>query len=399
MIKVVYDISVLGMALLDNRARTGVYRVVENVAIGVVQSSTVELRFCSSIGNEKECQDYLKGHQFLQSHHKSFSSPLTSVLDNVIYGSNSWRRFTRKFTGSKASPVVYHSPYHPIPQTIRNRTDVAKVLTVYDLIAILYPNYMIDGGDSHYREVLDSVTPDTNVICISESTKQDLCNLSSKIDSQRVFVTHLAASAMFYPCLDPDAIARVRQKYGIGAVHYILSVSTLEPRKNIEIVIRSFIRLVLEQRLNDLCLVLTGATGWKHENIFSEIEHALEFKDRIILTGYVADEDLSPLYSGAMAFVYPSFYEGFGLPPLEAMQCGTPVITSNTSSLPEVVGNAGIMVEPNDGDALCQAMYDLYRNGGLRNQLAQKSLARAEQFSWERCATETIEVYRQAANS
>jgi glycosyltransferase involved in cell wall biosynthesis len=156
--------------------------------------------------------------------------------------------------------------------------------------------------------------------------------------------------------------------------------------------------LIREQKIDDLCLVLTGAKGWDYDRIFGEIANSVDVQDKIILTGYVPDEDLSPLYSGALAFVYPSLYEGFGLPPLEAMQCGTPVITSNTSSLPEVVGDAGIMVAPTDSDALCQAMLDLYCSDALRRDLAQKSLLRAKQFSWQKTTRETINAYKKALN-
>jgi glycosyltransferase involved in cell wall biosynthesis len=388
-----YDISVLGLAHVDSRSRTGVYRVVENVAIGVMKTANVELELCASIGNNRECLDFLRGHQLLSRYDQSFIPDLSASLDKMTGGSGFWKLLASKFT----RPVVYHSPYHPIPLDIRIRPDVRKVLTVYDLIAVLFPDYFGEGGDLHCRDILESLTPDTNVICISESTRRDLCNLSTKVNPERVFVTHLAASAMFHPCLEPEAVAHVRQKYGIpeGGC-YFLSVCTLEPRKNIEQVIRSFARLVLEQNLSDLCLVLTGTKGWKYDKIFSEIEHAAVLEGRIILTGYVPDEDLAPLYGGALAFVYPSIYEGFGLPPLEAMQCGTPVITSNTSSLPEVVGDAGIMVDPKDSDALCQAMLELYRDAGLRSSLVQKSLERAARFSWERCVQETIAVYRKA---
>jgi glycosyltransferase involved in cell wall biosynthesis len=119
-------------------------------------------------------------------------------------------------------------------------------------------------------------------------------------------------------------------------------------------------------------------------------------RDRIVMTGYVAEDDLAPLYSGALAFVYPSLYEGFGLPPLEAMQCGTPVITSNTSSLPEVVGDAGIMVDPLDQDALCDALSRVHGSAALRRELSRRSLARARQFSWERCIDQTLAAYRTA---
>ena len=114
------------------------------------------------------------------------------------------------------------------------------------------------------------------------------------------------------------------------------------------------------------------------------------------MTGYVPDKDLAPLYSGAMMFVYPSFYEGFGLPPLEAMQCGVPVITSNTSSLPEVVGEAGMMVDPQDADELCQAMLKIYNSAEVRQKMSVDSLAQAQKFSWKRCAEQTIDTYKAA---
>ena len=190
-----------------------------------------------------------------------------------------------------------------------------------------------------------------------------------------------------------------RAKYGILDGPYILSLSTLEPRKNIDHTIRCFARLIRDENIRDLNLVLVGTKGWDFDRIFGELTNHDQLRDRIIVTGYVADEDLSAIYSGARMFVYPSFYEGFGLPPLEAMQCGVPVITSNTSSLPEVVGNAGLMVDPKDGDALCQAMFDIYRQPSLRDDLSRRSIERSRAFSWDICARETVRAYRSALGS
>ena len=186
----------------------------------------------------------------------------------------------------------------------------------------------------------------------------------------------------------------------IPAGRYVLSVCTLEPRKNLAHLIRCFAQLIQQERLPDLHLVLVGNLGWKYESIFAELTAAEGVRERIIITGYVADEDMAALYSGSLFFAYPSLYEGFGLPPLEAMQCGVPVITSNTSSLPEVVGDAGIMVSPQDGDALCQAMLRLViRHGNLRKAaLAEKSLKQAAQFSWAKCAEQTLNAYEAAVN-
>ncbi|HTP65773.1 MAG TPA: glycosyltransferase family 1 protein, partial [Geobacteraceae bacterium] len=131
-----------------------------------------------------------------------------------------------------------------------------------------------------------------------------------------------------------------------------------------------------------------------YDKIFAELARHDFSRERVIVTGYVADEDLAALYSGAIAFVYPSLYEGFGLPPLEAMQCGVPVITSNTSSLPEVVGDSGILVDPRDADALCAAMLSLYKDSDRREMLAQSALQRAAEFSWKRCVDETVRAYK-----
>ena len=135
-------------------------------------------------------------------------------------------------------------------------------------------------------------------------------------------------------------------------------------------------------------------TRYKRPDIEQTLQKIAQYKDRIIITGYVPDEDLSAIYSGATAFVFPSLYEGFGLPILEAMQCGTPVISSNSTSLPEVVGDAGILVDPKDQDQLCQAMLDILNDDTLRETLKQKGLERAKQFSWEKCANETVEIYK-----
>ena len=219
------------------------------------------------------------------------------------------------------------------------------------------------------------------------------------INPDRVVVTHWAASELFYLCDNDSEIESVKKKYQIPDAPYVLSLSTLEPRKNIDHTIRCFARLVEQENIHDLYLVLVGTKGWDFEKIFEELANSPKLKDRIIITGYVDDEDLAPLYSGAMAFVYPSFYEGFGLPPLEAMQCGVPVITSNTSSLPEVVGGAGIMVAPTDADALAQSMLDLYNNSDLREQMSFNSIEQAKKFSWQKCTQQTIDAYKAALNS
>ena len=264
---------------------------------------------------------------------------------------------------------------------------------------MLYPQYFFKFRHAFqsFQKALAALTYETNIICISQSTRNDLCNYAKTIDPGKVSVIPLAASGKFYQCTDRQTKTLLRLKYGIPSdAAYFLSVSTLESRKNIDLTIKSFVRILQEEKRKDLYLVLTGAKGWRYDQIFSAIDNADYFRNKIILTGYVPDEDLAPLYSGALAFVYPSFYEGFGLPPLEAMQCGTPVITSNTSSLPEVVGDAGIMLAPTDADGLCQAMLRVYTDSELRGAMKQKSLERAKLFSWQRYTNDLLAHYRKA---
>ncbi len=186
------------------------------------------------------------------------------------------------------------------------------------------------------------------------------------------------------------------KKYNIPTESkHLLSVSTLEPRKNIERTIRAFLTLIQQEHINDLNLVLVGTKGWQFDGIFEEIKSNPALKKRIITTGFVTDEDLAALYSSAIGFVYPSIYEGFGLPPLEAMQCGTPVISSTKSSIPEVVGDAGILVEPTDETAISAAMLNFYQNENLRNELSKKALLQAAKFSWQRFTDEHIRIYQQ----
>jgi len=429
-VKVIYDISVLGMGSYHPRARTGIFRVVENLAQELVKAEAINSFSSSlSISCYLDCIDYLQSNPTLGG--VTLSKPdvnevslhvlqYLNVRANInVNNSAPWylqginrlangmayrifahaNRYLIHKTINRdvlAANEIYHSPFYPIPEHIKNSDKLKKVITVYDLIPVLYPKYFQFQEDNLIHSILKSIDNETWVTCISHATKNDLCNYLPWLDPSKVLVTHLAASALFYRCQDQVMLKQIRTKFGIPDVPYILSLSTLEPRKNITQTIRCFVRLVEQEKINDLSLVLVGAKGWDFDSIFEEIAASPKIRDRIIVTGYVADEDLAPLYSAAMMFVYPSFYEGFGLPPLEAMQCGIPVITSNTSSLPEVVGEAGVMVDPQDADELCQAMLNIYNSAEIRKEMSLDSLEQAKKFSWKRCADETIETYKLA---
>jgi glycosyltransferase involved in cell wall biosynthesis len=241
-----------------------------------------------------------------------------------------------------------------------------------------------------------STQPDDFFLCISESTKNDWCE-ETGTDEAHCFVTPLAAADYFRPCDDAAEIAEVRKCYGIPEdCHYFLGVSTVEPRKNIATVINAFFAFLRETGRTDFRLVLAGGEGWKVESTFLAADSDSSLRANVIFTGYVDEKKLAPLYSGARAFVYLSFYEGCGLPPLEAMQCGVPVICSNTSSLPEVVGDAAILLDPTDTEGLSAAFVEIADNDELYSAMSKRSQERAKLFSWSRCVEATVAAYQQA---
>jgi glycosyltransferase involved in cell wall biosynthesis len=424
---VVYDLSIFGVAEKHSNARAGIYRVVENLARALMNSGRCSVSFSAY---EEDFYNLALQHLLSSSEYKDIFLPrfphshvqqhLTSLLTSVDgrvstasgikkIGWRAFRKLTRHckdlFDPDSENEVnlqnanIFHSPFFPIPPKVRKHKNVKPFLTVYDLSPIIFPQFFersSNGKDHLLKKIVDGIGRDDWMVCISQATKDDLCAYRKDLDPRRIFVTHLGASKWFYPCKSELAIEMTRSNYKIPPGRYILSVCTLEPRKNLAHLVRCFAQLIQQGKLTDLYLVLVGNLGWKYEAIFAELTSAQGLRDRIIIAGYVKDDDMSALYSGSLFFVYPSFYEGFGLPPLEAMQCGVPVITSNTSSLPEVVGTAGLMIDPKDGDALCAAMLRIESDAELRETMSQKSLKQAQLFSWVQCANQTLAAYQMA---
>ena len=264
------------------------------------------------------------------------------------------------------------------------------VLTIYDLTFKIFPEYHAKGMQAFTRDIQRYVDRSDCIIAISEHTKRDVMEYLG-IPEERIRVTLLAADEQYRVIDEPEAIKAVVGTYGIDR-EYILYTGTLEPRKNIVSLVRAFDVLKKESGIPHR-LVIAGKKGWLFDNIFSTVED-LGLLDEVIFTGYVPEEDLPYLYNGASLFAYPSKYEGFGLPPLEAMACGCPVVSSNTSSLPEVVGNAGLMVDPERTTDLAEAMLKALSDSSLRGSMRSRGIERAAMFSWKRCARETLDVYR-----
>ena len=282
---------------------------------------------------------------------------------------------------------VFHSTSFIMPPLRKAR----GVLTIYDLTFMLFPEYHDKGMQAFTRHIPKYVRRSDCILAISEHTKRDIME-HLQVPEERIRVTMLAADERYHVVNDPDAITSVKSKFGIDG-DYILYTGTLEPRKNVPALIRAYARLRNEAKITHR-LVLAGKKGWLYDEIMESVR-TLGLERDVMFTGYVADEDMPYLYNGADLFVYPSFYEGFGLPPLEAMACGCPVVTSNTSSLPEVVGDAGLMVDPHRPEELAEAMGRVLDDSGLRSELRERGLRRAAEFSWQRCAAETLAVYRE----
>jgi glycosyltransferase involved in cell wall biosynthesis len=232
------------------------------------------------------------------------------------------------------------------------------------------------------------------IITVSEYSKRDIVETYG-VAPDRVTVTHEAAAAHFRPVTDGRELRRVRQLYGIAG-DYILAVGSVQPRKNLARLVRAYSDL---RRRPDQAklprLVVVGKLAWLYEETLRAVEEC-GVRGDVTFTGYVPEGDLPALYSGALCFAYPSFFEGFGLPPLEAMRCGAPVLVGDRTSLPEIVGDGGLLVDPFDTAAISAALARLIDDEGLRRTLRERGLARAARFDWRETARKTLEVYQRA---
>ncbi len=266
------------------------------------------------------------------------------------------------------------------------------VVTVHDLSFYRYPQAFRRFNRSYLGWITRiSVRKAARVIAVSESTRRDVIALCG-VSPERVVVVPNGVSGEFCPA-DARTIAEFRRRNGLPE-RFILFVGTLEPRKNIERLLEAYARMIGGRAAGDApALVIAGAKGWFYDAIFARAER-LGLADRVIFPGFVPADELPWWYRAAELFVYPSLFEGFGLPVLEAMACGTPSITSNVSSLPEVAGDAAVLVAPEDSAALAAAMARVLDEPALAAQMAAAGLRQAARFPWTRTAQETVAVYR-----
>jgi glycosyltransferase involved in cell wall biosynthesis len=318
----------------------------------------------------------------------------------IIIDSNKYRKvFLRLFWEQIILPKklkeydidILHSPHYTSPVF----TKVSRVVTFHDMTF-----YTLPKVHTFFKRLLFKIYMKISskiadkIVTVSESTAKDVEKILD-VSSNKTCVTYNAKKDMYKPINNQENIVEVCSKYNIRD-NYVLFVGTLEPRKNIKTLIKSYSKLIKEIN-KEIKLVVVGKKGWMYKEIF-ELMRSLGIDNQVIFTGFADLEDLPYLYNGAEVFVYPSIYEGFGIPVLEAISCGTPTITSNVSSMPEVIGDAGITVNPNDVDELKDAIKRIIEDDDLKEQFRKQGIEQAKKFTWKNCAKDTLQVYKKINN-
>jgi glycosyltransferase involved in cell wall biosynthesis len=286
---------------------------------------------------------------------------------------------------------LLHSPDFIPPFRANCRT----VITVHDLAFLLYPQFLTQESARYYSQIDQAVRRADHIIADSKNTRQDTLRLQGA-PADKVSVVYLAANPIYRPIPLAQARRQVAEKFDLTG-DFILFVSTIEPRKNLPTLLRAYRQLLDAYKL-DVTLVVVGGEGWLYEEIPALVK-GLRLEERARFLGRIPDEELLHLYNAAGLLAHPAIYEGFGLPPLEAMSCGTPVVVSNAASLPEVVGDAGLLVDPEDVDAWAVALWRVFADDALHEELSQKALARSRFFSWERTARQTLSIYERVVQT
>ena len=336
------------------------------------------------------------------------------VNDYTLYVTTpaAFERFNRRWPNFRVHTTLPHTPLIRIPLTLsaelrKNPVDVLHVqftappfcpcpvvVSIHDLSFEHLPQTFNRRSRTQLRlTVRHSARRAAKILTLSEHTRRDVIETYG-VAPDVVSAIPLAAPAHFGPVTHDKELQRVRHTYGIDG-DYVLSVGSIQPRKNLVRLIKAYAAL-RGARAGNKCpkLVIVGKCAWLYDETLRALEQT-GVEDSVVLTGYVPEPDLPALYSGALCFIYPSYFEGFGLPPLEAMKCGAPVIVGNATSLPEVVGEAALKVDPFDVSAIAAAMDQLINNSELRAELRVKGLARAKMFDWNDTAQRTLAVYEQ----
>ncbi|OGI24904.1 MAG: hypothetical protein A3J76_05480 [Candidatus Moranbacteria bacterium RBG_13_45_13] len=287
----------------------------------------------------------------------------------------------------REKPDVLWMPMHSLPYLRSKKTKT--VVTIHDLAFKLFPQFF-QKKDLHRLNLFTdyAVQNADKLIAVSSSTKKDLLKIYPGLREEKIKVIyHGYDKELFNENILEEEIEKIKLRYGLRASRYVIYVGAIQPRKNIGVLVDAFRELRKNPKHKDLALVIAGDLGWLHAPILEKIKST----DGVIYMGKFKTKDLPALLRGTEVFVLPSLYEGFGLPAIEAMACGVPVIAADNSSLSEIVGESGLLYKPNNAAELTKTLREILEDSALKNHLKERSLERAKDFSWEKCARETLE--------
>jgi glycosyltransferase involved in cell wall biosynthesis len=315
---------------------------------------------------------------------------LLKIINNTLRIMLINKNYNKKYLDKELQNVdVFFSPEQSVPIII-NRYNIKRFVLLHDVTPHIHPEYFPEGYASLWKnDIINYLDKETYCFCNSEYTKRDFIKyFGGNLDENKMTVTYISSATEFEPKYDQQAIDYIANKYklGINQYKYIFSFCSLEPRKNIIFTIKCFINFIQKNNIKDLYFLLGGEQWGNFIKYLNETLSELpeNYRSKIVLLGYVDDSDVNMLYSNSLFFTYLSQYEGFGMPVLEAMQAGTPVISSNNTSLPEVTGDAAITIDYDDEEACIKAMETFYFNENVRQTYIKKGFEQAKLFSWDK---------------
>jgi len=423
-IKLLFDASIIGNLLVKGGSRTGIFFVAYNTLKEFLNNPEIDLYLYArvkemgallyAIEYDKDLKRRCKIAQIYETLDKAIIKLEYLKIKNKFEKGNKILRIfiklalsavklIKKIFGTKVNEKLLadydalYSPHDFPNDTVLKNADIKKYFVVYDTIPLIFPQYFSRAIIDWFNTTIKNMSSENHYFSISENTQKDYVKYVPTLGLENITTTHLAASENFYPCTDVEKFEKVREKYNIPeGKKYIFSLCSLEPRKNLIMAVKAYLKFIDKHNMQDFVYVLGGsAWGGFIEQCEKEIPDFENSEDKIIRAGYIDDEDLASLYSNSEFFVYTSQYEGFGLPPLEAMQCGKAVLTANNSSLPEVVGNAAVMINFNSIEEHIEAYEKLYFDKDFRKKLEKKSLKRSKEFSWKKCVDTMVNVIKE----
>ena len=427
-LNILFDFDLVFKSSYDNTYRTGLFNVEYNIITEMLKNYSDKFNFFATCKcNEKIYNNlvlkafpefkeikflniYSKRNEFKKvvnfyiinlKKNKTFFSKIKIIFLKIY-------KITFSLFKNKKEPNIdfiniYQSFFYKIPDIILENNKIKKFTILHDILPYTNPEYF-EKDTKNYEKCKENFKDkylyfkdkDINVFVVSQYTLNEVNKNCPELKDTNYILNLSSYNKDQYNLIDKNKIDKsILSKYNIPEnTPYILSLSSLNKRKNLPLLIDSFIEFLEKNKdIKDLNLVLAGLKGWMFDDIFNSINNANKYKDRIILTGFVDEKDINIIYNSAYAFVFPSLAEGFGLPVLEAMACGVPIISSNTTSLPEVYGDSALSFNPTKKEELVECLEKIYNDKNFREDLIQKGLNRVKEFSWEKTTKNMINEY------